>query len=88
MPRQSVTLTKAFKEAVATYQKWRGLESWSQALLELAAIGYQRVMRIDPPAFARTWGGDRKSPEFVESALIDLERAEVEALGLPPLDDE
>lgn len=56
MPRQSVTITEGFHEAVEAYRQQRGLPSWAAALVELSAtaLGYREQA-------TRPWGGDRKS---------------------------
>lgn len=56
MPRQSVTVTEDFHEAVEAYRLDRGLASWAAALVELAAaaLGYREQA-------ANPWGGDRKT---------------------------
>lgn len=81
-PRPTLNPTVAFYAAVAEYQATRGLKSWSQAVLELAAIGYQAEMGQMPPAPYAPWGGSRQPDQ------LDLERLEVKLLGLPPLADD
>lgn len=78
-PRPTISPTAAFYAAVAEYQAARGLKSWAQAVLELAAIGYLKETGVFPPAPYEPWGGSRQT---------DLDRLEVKLLGLPPLADD
>lgn len=59
MSREKVTVTAAFKAAVKTYQQEHNLPSWSQALLHLAALGYERETGARAPEPHDTWGGWR-----------------------------
>ena len=70
MSREKVTVTPEFKEAVAAYQAQHGLKSWSQALLHLAALGYEQETGTPPPEPFAAWGGWRGSEESIK-ALVD-----------------
>lgn len=59
MSREKVTVTAAFKAAVSAYQQEHNLASWSQALLHLAALGYERETGERPPQPGAAWGGWR-----------------------------
>lgn len=63
MPRPTLKVTDEFHKAVAAYQNEKGLKSWSQAVLELAAIGYEKETGKPAPKPHDTWGGKRLSKD-------------------------
>ena len=69
MPREKVTVTPAFKQAVAAYQAQHGLKSWSQALLHLAALGYEHETGTPPPVPFAAWGGWRGSEASIRALM-------------------
>lgn len=77
MPRATISTTDAFWYAVAAYQAQRGIPSWSQAVLELAAIGLRSETGRMPPRPYVPWGGKREP-----------RRPDVEEVKLPPLDED
>lgn len=74
--KQSITVTRAFYEAVETYRQQNSIKTWSQALVQLASIALQ----FEKPA-SPIWGGDRKSEAFIEfiKCLDKMSPAEAEA---------
>lgn len=74
MPREKVTVTPEFKEAVAAYQKQRGLKSWSQAMVQLAAIGYQHETGTPPPDAYVAPGGWRGNERSLDNLLHRVDK--------------
>lgn len=70
MPREKITLTAEFKSAVSEYQKQHKFKSWSQALLHLAALGYELETARPAPNPSPGWGGWRGSEASIK-ALAD-----------------
>lgn len=69
MPREKITVTSEFKETVAAYQAQRGLKSWSQALLHLAALGYEQETGCTPPEPFAAWGGWRGNEASLDNLI-------------------
>lgn len=67
MAQIRITLTDDFKEVVGKYQKDHKLKSWTQALLHLAALGYEQETNEDAPEPYSGWGGWRGSEESLEA---------------------
>ncbi len=74
MPRPTLKVTEEFYQAVAGYQRQHNLKSWSQAVLELAAIGYKKETGDIPPKPYDPWGGKRSKDDPDQ---IDLKRLEM-----------
>jgi hypothetical protein len=55
MPRRFISFTEDFDKAVADYQRRHSLNSWSQAVVELAA----KQLKFKEEA-APSWGGNRR----------------------------
>lgn len=84
---RSIKVQEDFYAAVKEYQQARGYKSWTQALVELTAIGIDRVAGVVIKPHGK-WGGDHNSAAFREQAASIVEHLDVELLGLPPLADD
>lgn len=74
MAREKVTVTPEFKEAVAAYQVAHGFKSWSQALMYLAAIGYEQETGEPAPEPAPGQGGWRGSENSLKALMECTDR--------------
>lgn len=86
MPRIDCAVSDELLEIVKAYREEHNLKSNAAALVELANIGALQVYgtKLAPAK----WGGDRKSREYLEQTLDDLEHEEVKRRGFPPLADD
>jgi hypothetical protein len=74
--REKISVTPAFKAAVADYQRQHNLSSWSQAVVELAAKQLNFTEKAAPE-----WGGNRRNLMLIHyyvQALCDFTVGEVE----------
>lgn len=70
MSRIPITLTDDFKEVVSDYQKANKLKSWTQALLHLAALGYEQETGQAAPESYAGWGGWRGKKESLDALIV------------------
>lgn len=74
MPRKLITLTAEFKAAVKEYQKANKMRSWTEALLRLAALGYEQETGEEPPEPYVGWGGWRGSEASLKALMEYADR--------------
>lgn len=67
--QEKITPSPEFKAAVKAFQQSRKLKSWSQALLHLAAIGYEHETGSEAPEPFRDWGGWRENENSLKALM-------------------
>lgn len=74
MAREKVTVTSEFKEVVSAYQVEHGFKSWSQALMHLAAVGYEQETGEQSPTPSPGQGGWRGSENSLRALIERTDR--------------
>jgi hypothetical protein len=72
--KKLITLTAQFAEAVKEYQKANKIKSWTEALLRLAALGYEYETGQQPPEPYLGWGGWRGNEASLKALMEYADR--------------
>lgn len=62
MPKQSITMTDEFWQAVEDYRQEQNIKTWSQALIDLAAKSLDKDVPLIGWGGARSGSGKKKNP--------------------------